>query len=324
MPVLPTVNEAIKLGLNFTAAAPPMLVASMKTMAQVVMTGMGFLPAGPFPIPVIPFGAAISLVIQFIEYMINLFFQIIAKIIQIMVELYAKLLRKAQNQRKAALNKLYDDEKEKQKELRERRKELETRIPEIYSEMEELKAYQESEKARYDATVFEYSTKAKEAKDAGDDETAEFWENMVASLEEWLVSILLITIEIMNKKLEVWELEREIKKIIPLTELDIIKQWEFLEEWADDFEVPIPFYPDLPDRPNLPTLPVLPKGNCITEKLKQMLGKWLTSPMVPPIGLAVGAVLECVRAQMAPLPAPIAAKVESVTDGIVTQMGMVI
>lgn len=324
MPVIPTLNEAIKLGLNFTAAAPPMLVATLKTVAQVIMSSMALQPMGIVAIPVIPFGAAISLIIQFIEYMINFFFELIAKIIQKMVELYARQLKKAQQQRKAALDKLYADEKAKQKVLRERKKEIETRIPEIYTEMDELAAYQTEEKAKYEATVFAYSEKAKAAKEAGDEAGAKRWENMISSLEEWLVSILLITVEIMNKKLEVWELERELKRITPLCELDIVKNWEFLEEWADDFEVPVPYYPDLPDKPNLPTLPVLPKSNCITEKLKQMLGKWLTAPQVPPLGMAIGGVLECVRAQMAPLPAPIAAKIESVTDGIALQLGLVL
>lgn len=324
MPVLPTLSEAVKLGLDFTAMAPPILVAGMKTIAEVVMKVVALQPMGIVAIPVIPFGAAISFVIQLIEYLINFFFQLIAKIIQKMVELYAKQLKKAQDQRKAALNKLYDDEKEAQELLKERRKELETRIPEIYVEMDELKAYQESEKDRYDETVFKYATKAREANDAGDSVTAKLWEDMIASLEEWLVSILLITIEIMNKKLEVWELEREIKRIIPLTELSINKNWEFLEEWADDFIVPIPYYPDLPEKPNLPTLPVLPKGNCLTDKLKQMLGKWLTAPQVPPLGLAIGGILECVRAQLAPLPPPAAAKMEAITDSIVLSMGIVL
>ena len=278
----------------------------------------------PIPIPVIPFGAAMSLIIQMIEYMINFFFELVAKIIQKMVELYAKQLRTAQQQRKAALNKLYDDEKEAQKELRETRKELETRIPEIYQEMAELEAYQSEEKAKYDALVFEYSANAQAAKEAGNDEEAEAWEEAIRAMEDWLVSILLITVEILNKKLEVWELERELKRIIPLTELDIVKEWDFLEDYADDFVVPVPYYPDLPDKPNLPTLPVLPKSNCMTEKAKQMLGKWLTAPMIPPIGLTVGAVLECIRAQAAPLPAPAAAQLESMSNSIATQLGMVL
>ena len=62
----------------------------------------------------------------------------------------------------------------------------------------------------------------------------------------------------------------------------------------------------------------------LTDKLKQMLGKWLTTPQLPPIGLAIGGVLECVRAQLAPLPPPVAAKMEGLTDSIVTQMGCII
>lgn len=324
MPVIPTLNEAIKLGLDFTAMAPPMLVASLKTVAQVIMSAMALQPMGIIAIPVIPFGAAISLVIQMIEYLINFFFEITAKTIQKMVDLYAQQLAKAQAQRKAALKKLYDDEKEAQRKLREKRKAMETRLEEIPVEMDELQKYQEAELARYNATVFEYTTKAQQENAVGNEAGAQFWKDMISSLDEWLVNILLITIEIMNKRLEMWEIQRELPKIIPLCELALVKDWAFLEEWADDFEVPVPYYPDLPERPNLPSLPVLPKGNCITDKLKQMLGKWLTAPQVPPLGIAIGGILECIRHYAAPLPPPAAAKMESVTDSIALQLGMVI
>jgi len=324
MPVISQLNEVVKIGLDFSGAAPPAVVAGTKTMAQVIMSSPMLLPMGIAVLPIIPFGAAISLVIQLIEYLVNYFFELNAKIIQKMVDLYAQQLAKANTQRTAAEQKLYNDEKEAQIKLKERKKFIESRIPEIQQEMVDLKTYQDKEKAKYDDTVFQYSQKAKEAKDKGNEEEAKFWEDMISSLEEWLVKILLITIEIMNKKLEMWDLERELKKIIPLCELDIEKKWVFLEEWADDFEVAMPYYPDLPERPNLPTLPVLPKGKCLPEKAKQMLGKWLTAPMVPPIGLAVGAILECVRAQMAPLPAPIAAKTEAFADSLQAMLGMVI
>jgi len=325
MPVIPQLNEVIKIGLDFSGAAPAPAVAVTKTMAQVIMSIPMLLPLGIVAIPIIPFGAPISLIIQLLEYLINYFFELVTKIIQKLIDLYSKQLIKALNQRIAAEQKLYDDEKIAQKKIRERRKFIESRIPEIQQEMIDLKLYQDKEKTKYNDTVFQYSQKAKIAKDAGNEEDAKFWENMISSLEEWLVKILLITVEIMNKKLEMWELERELKKIIPICELSIEKKWDFLEEWADDFEVPIPYYPDLPERPNLPKLPVLPKSNgCIPDKLKQMLGKWLTAPMVPPIGLAVGAILECIRAQMAPLPAPIAAQVEAFADGITSQLGMCI
>ena len=55
-----------------------------------------------------------------------------------------------------------------------------------------------------------------------------------------------------------------------------------------------------------------------------MLGKWITCPMILPIGLAVGGILECVRAQIPNLPPPAAAKMESATDGIVKTMGIVL
>jgi len=324
MPVIAKLNEVVKIGLDFSGAAPPAVVAGTKTMAQVIMSSAMLLPLGIAAIPIIPFGAPISLIIQLIEYLVNYFFELNAKIIQKMVDLYAQQLTRANAQRAAAEQRLYNDEKKAQIKLRERKKFIETRIPEIQQEMIDLKIYQDEEKAKYTDTVFQYSQKAKNAKDIGDDINAKFWENMISSLEEWLVKILLITIEIMNKKLEMWELEREFKRIVPLCDLNIEKKWIFLEEWADDFEVPVPYYPDLPERPNLPTLPVLPKSKCIPEKAKQMLGKWLTAPMVPPIGLAVGAILECVRAQMAPLPPPIAAKVEAFADGLAARLGMVI
>jgi len=288
------------------------------------MDSMGLIPMGIIAIPAIPFGAAISFILQLLEYLINFFFELIAKIIQKMVEMYAKQLRKAKTQRAAALKKLYIDEKEAQDKMKIQLKEYEERIPEIYIEMDELKVYQAAELAKYKDTVFKYSEKAKAAEEEGNEEMSQTWQDMITSLDEWLVAILLITIEIMNKKLEVWEMERAVKRITPLTLIQLKKDWEFLEDYADDFEVPVPYYPDLPDPPSLPTLPVLPKGNCITDKVRQMLGKWITCPMILPIGLAIGGMLECVRAQMPTLPPPAAAKMESITDGIVKSLGIVI
>jgi len=307
-----------------SGAAPAMLVASLKTVAQTIMSIPMLLPVGIAMIPIIPFGAAISLVIQMIQYLINYFFELTAKIIQIMVSLYSKALSKAKAQRAAAELKLYNDEKKAQDKIKSRKLFIDGRIPEIIQEMKDLAAYQAKEKTAYDTTVFDYASKAATAKAAGDVTTAQLWKDMISSLDTWLVKILLITVEIMNKKLEMWDLERELKKITPVCLIIIEKKWELLEGWADDFEVPVPYYPDLPERPNLPTLPVLPKGNCMSDKLMQMLGKWLTAPMVPPIGLTVGAVLECVRAQMAPLPPPIASKMESVTDALVSQLGFIL
>jgi hypothetical protein len=343
VPVIKSLDQISKLPLALTPMAPPNLVGALKASAEATFAAPWLLPMGPIPIPCPPIGVGIGIALMTIDYSLFKSLEKDAMEIQKLVTKYAQAEAKVLAQRQAAEDKLFADEKKAQIYYRERKAYIEKRIPEIIIEMEDLQVFQDAEMEKYNATVFEYRAKALEARvlwmEAARNSTGteadeleiqkwmaeeDKWTLLVSSLDEWLASIILIAVEITNKKLEMWELERELPTVIVLATVQLIKKWEFLEEWADPFEVPVPYYPDLPEKPNLPGMPVIPKMPCIAEKTIQMFEKWVITPLCPPIGVAVGAMLECIRHYLSPLPPPLASEIESQSDNIIPSMGCII
>jgi hypothetical protein len=304
----------------------------MKAGAHTIFDSAMLQQMGPAPIPVIAAGGGACVALLMIEHMMFTSFTQASKTGSKIFDDYAIRLKKALAQRAAALTKLMNDEVKAQKWFRDRKKYIEKRIPEIIQEQKDLAKFQKQEKARYDATVLEYAANAQAANAKGTPEgkaEADDWAYLLTTLDEWLVEILLITVQITDLKLEMFDLEREYPTILRLANVQLTKKWDFLNEWADDFEVPVPYYPDLPEKPAVPPITPDPSiksmlsfGGCIPKELLKATAIWLVAPQIPPLGVPLRAVFECVRAYLAPLLPPNSQQLEEIGDTMIPNLGI--
>lgn len=326
MPVVSQIKKGIQTGLNFTPDAPPMVVASIRTIGEGAMNSTGLLPLGPILVPIIPFGIPISMALQFIEALLFQSAAEKAKIGSKLMDEYYKLLAKAKAQRVSAEEQLFTDLKEAKEEVVQRYEQILEDITSNEERMAELQEKYNEEMAEYMATITPLAEKAKQAKDQGNDEEADLWKAKIAMYDPWYEDIALILVDIVQLRLDNIVLDLEARQLEPLTKIQIKKDWADMNDKATIFSVPVPYYPDLPEKPNLPE--ANPGDTqlepCWQKMLRQAFYKWLTAPMVPPLGLGVGAALEMIRCFAAPLPPVLAADMESNADALKTQLGGVI
>lgn len=323
MPVIPTISQGILTGLKYTPGAPPQLVGAIKSAAQASMSSTGLMPMVP-PIPVIPVGVAVSATLTVLEAMLNLGFEQASKLASKLIAQYNKDLTSALETRAAALDELYESETTKQSELQEEVDILQEEITVLQEEIEQLTQQRETEMSAYQAVIFEYKEKAKKAEEKGDAEERDYWIDQVSLHDEWLAEIILIVIEITNKNIEVISKERDIENKQELLELNIQKEWEWLEEHATDFEVAVPFYPDVPTPPTIPDVGAIPKESPLSLFTRQIFAKWIATPTVPPIGLVVSAIQMVVQSFSPVTPAQAAAQIESIGDSLILYCGGIV
>lgn len=321
MPVIPAISQGIMTGLKFTPAAPPQLVGAIKSGAQGGMASASLLPMAPSPIPVIPVGIAVSSVLTMIEAIMFKTFEETSKLTERLMKEYYKQLNNARSDRESAQAELYESEKTRQEEIKEEIVALEEEIATLQAEIEELTITQEEERAAYEATIFEYKENAKKAEEIGDIEERDFWIAKVEEHDPWLAEIIQIVILITNKKIEVMTKQREIESKQELANLSIKNEWTWLETHATDFEVAVPFYPDLPMPPNLPPTAAIPQEGRLPKFARQIFAKWIAAPMVPPIGLVVAAIQMVLQSYSPSLPAPASAQIESTGDSMILTCG---
>lgn len=330
MPVIPQVNEGFKIGLNYTAMAPPQFVGIIKGTADGVMNGMGLIPAGPIMIPVIPFGIAISVIMNMVDAMENQGDNEQNKINGKLLGDYQKRLEKAQAQRKKAVEELYETLKTAKKEKVDRYNEIVSEIESNTKTIAELEVEYDTQFAEYMATITPMAGKAKAANELGNEEEANMWKDKIAVYDPWFEDIMKMMIDMAQLRLDNIILEMEKKPLEPFLPIPIKKEWPYMNQIAMyPFFVPVPYYPDLPDKPNIPpTVNAAAKtqgpGQCWQRKLKQAFFKWLSAPMVPPAGLAVNAGLELIRCLTPKLPPPLAAGMEAGADQLKTMAGGII
>lgn len=325
MPVIPSLDKAVQLGINFTPMVPGAAVGATKSIGKAIMDSSGLMPSAPVPIPLIPAGVAVSTVLLVIEFIKKEFLIQQQKTVATLINTYQTLYNQAVADREKAETKLYNDLIKAQEEYIIRKKEIEDEISFLEDENKRLEKWRDEQMGLYRATLFEYASNAKAAKDAGNIEEADMWEERIDGLNPWLEEILVSVVDILMNKIKIMSLEREYKKVVPPTEINLQKKWvPMSEEWASLFDVPVPYYPDLPTRPSVPSPPPEVPEPCIRREARKQFAKWLVTPMVPPIGNATAAVLECIRAMAAPLPPPIAAGMESQATSLINRMGMVI
>ena len=316
MPVIPQISEGIKIGLKTNPAAPPDVVSSITTVSQVTMSMGAMQPAVPFPIPVLPIGASMSMVMTKLEALMFMTFEVITKIIQTLLSNYQREYSKAVAKRDEAEKKLYADEKEAQKNLKESSIELKKEIDQLDSDVIRLTKEKEEEFSKYNAQLFKYREALMNAKTQ---EERDLISNQIDLLEPWLAKIILKSIEITNKKIDKMIKEMDYNKMVELLELKISNDWEWLEDHVSDFNVVVPYHPDLPEIPSLPQLPPIPNEPPLVKATRQALAKWFATPSVPPLGILISALMTML-AGMAPATPATAAKTESINDALLLQM----
>lgn len=324
MPVIPQINEAFKIGLNYTPDAPEALVSGTKAGAEGAMSGMGLIPAGPIMIPVIPFGVGVSMALLKIEAMLFKGNEQASKISGKLLKQYNQQLAKAKAQRKSAVDKLYEDEKIAKAEIV---AEYETKIEKIEDNKEKIEildAKYSEQLVQYISTISPLAEKAKKAKENENEEEQKMWEDEVAKYDPWYEDIQLILVDMVQLRLDNMVLKMEADRLEPITKIPIKKEWVYMENIASTFNVPVPFYPDLPTKPNLPQTSPSPQESCWVKALRKAFYKWLAAPMVPPVGLAVSATLEMVRCFVPNNPPPVAAVQESGADALKNYCGGIV
>lgn len=318
MPVLPIISEGIKMSLKFTTSAPAPIVAGITTVSQVSMST----PALQFGfIPVIPAGAAASLALTAIEAILFKSYELLSKLIQTLVEQYQKQYKDAVKTRMSAEQKLYEDLLIAQEELKVEVADLEEQIATLEIEIPTLQAEQQAQMIDYENTIFEYSENAKSAEAAGDFELRDDWLQKINDLEWWIVDIILMSVEIINKQLAIFPLQLDLDFKKPLSEVSITKEWDAMVDLATDMIVPVPYHPDLPDVPSLPVLPPIPQIPELAKATAKAFAKWLTAPQVPPIGIAVSAIFAYLMSLIPANTPPTSAKMEAMADSFLLLLG---
>lgn len=324
MPVIPMIDQAIKLGNDMTPMVPGIAVAGIKTAGQVALSASAMQIMGTISIPVLPVGAAAALGMSLIEYIVNLFKEESAKQFKKVMDDYNNALKRALAAQAAAVKKLQADEIKAQKILQKELIAAQARSDAIPKIITTETQRQVNERAKYNKTLFQYSFNALEAKNKSDLSTAQHWADQIAGLSDWIVAIFQISADIIMLQIEQRTLNLRIAQLKPLCQINIAPPWAALLKHADDFQVAVPYYPDLPSLPSPPlSLPELP-SNCLMDKGRQMLAKWIVAPQLLPMGQIVGTLLECARATMAPLPPPIAAQMEAAANSLMMQLGLAV
>lgn len=321
MPVNPAVSKAIQMGLHTNPAAPPKTVGKIKANSQKALAQSALLPGTP-PIKVVASGGAIAAILLEIEAAKNMSYQRISKITKIQIEGYNADLQSKRAQRSAAEEQLYQDEVAAVKHIKEKVvPNLESQIEELEIEIQELKSKQESERIAYEQQVLQYKRAGKEAEEKGNIQKRDEEYSKISLLDSWLAEIIQLSIEIVQKELELKSLKNDLSEKKELANLKITKDWDWMESKATDLEVTVPPYPDLPDPPNLPQSAPLPAENRLSNLKKQVKAKWIVAPMVPPSGVAIASLLMLIQSYKSNSPSSSAADAASKSDSILLKAG---
>jgi hypothetical protein len=320
MPVLPVLPQAIKIGGNFVPQ-DALGTGVLQATAQATLTipALMITPAGvPIPLPVI--GIVISILMTKLKVLPAEINQKMVKIIADLQKQYNKQYEDAQKKRSDAQTKLYTDLTTKQKEIKEEIKTIEDNIKKLKKEIEDLTIIKDAEMAKYQAVIFEYAAKAKDAEEQGKEEEKETYIQKIKELDYWLAEIVTMLTTIINKKLELKFMEMDLSAKKELAAIAITSEWEPNVELATDFEVAVPYYPDLPDQPQLPVLPRFPKIPDQLRTFEQQFNKWLVCPVVPPLGIAIAALLLMLKEKVPNNPIT-AAQIDSQAEMMIPLLG---
>jgi uncharacterized membrane-anchored protein YhcB (DUF1043 family) len=320
MPIIPQLGKSIKLGKSFSGGLPAEPSADIDTASQGTMAGTALQPAGPALIPVIPVGIALAFLMTKLEALVYKSFEELSKISQKMMEKYNRDLEKATSQREAALTQLNNDLKTKQQEIKDSIETLKTELDENNTKLPELQEQQESEMGEYEKIVFGIRDEAYKLELEEKIVERDIKLQEIRIHDDWLAEIIKISTDIITLKLRIVSLENEITEKEELAQLSIPKEWETDVNLADQFEVPVPYYPDLPPQPSFPTIPPIPKIPEIVKAMAKAAALLLVTPTLLPTGVTIAGILLYIRS-LAPLPPDKAADTESDAESKVISGG---
>ena len=324
MPVIQSMSEPLITVNNFSAFVPGAAVAAAKIAAQVMLAGPALQMVGILPIPVLPLGAAAGMVLLALEYTVNdSSNQTAAQASKALTD-YNRALQQALAQRKAAVAKLYADEEAAQQVIIKEYNKDTARLAAIPGiQLQDQNNYN-TQIAQYYNTLYGYSNSLAAAKLTNDKVGIANYTTLINNMSTILIPILQIQVDIIMLNIEKTNIEMRLAVIEPLVNIALQSEWTYLNGYADAFGVSVPYYPDLPSPPAMPfALPSLPE-NCLVDKGRQVFAKWLVTPTMIPLGLAIATIFECLRAVAAPLDPANASKMESMAGAIILQLGMAI
>ena len=319
MPVIDLISEGIKIGSKFAPLdAEP--YGAMCAASQAAIAIPSRIPMGKITIPNPPFGQAISLILNKLEALPSEIAKQITNIIMKTIAEYIKQVEAAKKARKEALDTLYKDLREKQDEIKKQIPDTEKQIEDITEEIKTLEKKYNEELSKYMNTVFKYAENAKNSLAEGKEDEAIEWADKISTLDPWLGEILILLSDIINKKLDLKFLEYDLEEMERLAAIKIIKDWNYMNTIATDFEVAIPYYPDIPPMPMLPVLPPIPQEPGIVRTTRKQFAKWMATPLIPPLGVSISAILLNIVESVPQTPSG-AAMLESQADGTVLKLG---
>lgn len=320
MPVISALPQAIKLGGNFVPQdAQGTGVLQATAQATLTIPALMISPAGiPIPLPVI--GVIISILMTKLSVLPAEINQKIVKIISDLQSQYNKQYSDAQKKQSEAQTKLYTDLVAKQTDIKEEVKTLEDNIEALRKEIEALTILKDAEMTKYQAIIFEYASKAKEAEEQEKMDEKDIYIQKIKELDYWLAEIVVMITDIINKKLELKFMEMDLTAKKELAEITIINEWEPNVEISTDFEVAVPYYPDLPDPPQLPSTLKFPEIPAQIRTFAQQFNKWLVCPIVPPLGIAIAGLLLMIK-EKAPNSPATAAQIDSQIESLIPRLG---
>jgi hypothetical protein len=282
-------------------------------------------------VPLIPAGVAVAIILNRIDA--SKFFgnQEDAKIGGKLMREYYKQLEKATTDRRAAEEELFESLKTAKAEVVAEYEDIKSQIKEKEEKIETLTEKFTKQLAEYQSTILPFAEKAKKADEKGDIKEKEKWEEKIEKYDPWYEEIALINVDIVQLQLDIFLLQIDLETLQPLTEVEIKKDWAYMISIVGPrqlvkFNVPVPYYPDLPDMPNIPGSAGVPvqQESCVVKEAKKALNKWITCPMVPPMGIAVSGIIGMVQCMTPSLPAPVAAKIESEKGSIMPSIGGIV
>lgn len=319
MPVIEAIPQAIKMGANFVPQTVDQ-AAMVQATAQAMVTIPALMPTpvGPIPLPVI--GLIISYLMTKLMALPAEMTQRVVKIISEMQKAYEKQLADAQKKQSQAQTKLYTDLTTKQTAIKAEVETLSDDIEKLIKEIKALTVAEEAEMTKYQAVIFEYAAKAKELDEAGKKTESEVYITKIKELDFWLAQIVTMLTEIINKKIELKFMQMELEEKKALAEMKIENEWLSMVEVSTDFEVAVPYYPDLPSPPSYPSIPKFPNMPPQVRTAIQMFNKWLACPLVPPMGVAIAALLMMLK-EKAPNSPLTAAQLDAQAEAMIPRLG---
>ncbi len=312
------IPEVVKIGQNLSPASAEQFGLnqgqSQQSLTQPVLFQVG---TAAISYPVV--GVALTAVMLKIMALPGEAAGKISNIILKMKENYDKEYSNAVTKRAKAQTKLYTDLVAKKEKLIKESKTASENIEKLKKDIKEQTKQKDKEYAKYQVVIFDYASKAKELENAGKTEESKVYVDKIKELDYWFGEITLMMTNIINLKLELKYAEKAYADMQELINTEIPNDWDKDCDLSTDFEVAIPYYPDLPAQPQYPAIPNIPSIPPQIRTLMIQMAKWMACPLIMPIGVSISATLLMIK-EKSPNAPSVSAKLDSQIDAMIPSM----